>query len=161
MTDPTAFTDEEVQEAMEYCEKNYFPDHRYIPAYATILARALRSCQSKLEEAVRSEQFTQDWYRQRFERMDDWMRENAPSEVKNQYFGIQANGSPTPWEKPRYVETIHILKYRAEAAESKLSAVIVDLAHKDADLTAALALVDMREKERDDLRRQLEAGRTS
>lgn len=74
----------------------------------------------RLGEAQKSQEFTSDWYKERFERMDHWMRNRVPSEVKNEYFSIQANGIPTPWEKPLYVETIHGLKLQAKAAEAQV-----------------------------------------
>ena len=75
-----------------------------------------------LAEAKKSRDFTSDWYKERFERMDRWMRENASPEAKEQYFSIQANGQPTPWESSEYVETIHGLTLRAKSSESKLAA---------------------------------------
>lgn len=94
------------------------------------------SLEARIKELEGSKEFTSDWYKTRFERMDKWMRENAPDEAKNQYFSIQANGQPSPWEKPEYVETIHMLKSRAESAEArlKLAEKVVEAVRQEFDL---------------------------
>ena len=111
MTDPTDFTAEEVQEAMQYCDKNYFPDHRYIPAYATILARALRSCQSKLHEAeTRAIKERADWIIA-FNRAKEYESKLKESEAKL----IEIVGYKLDAEQ------------RADALEVKLAAVTKEL----------------------------------
>ena len=83
--------------------------------------KTIAELRARVEEAEKSRDFTSDWYKERFDRMDSWMRNMAPCDIKNQYFSLQANGQRTPWDAPAYVETIHALKLQAKAAESALA----------------------------------------
>lgn len=53
-------------------------------------------------EKAKAGEFTRWWYGSRMETMDQWMRDNAPEDVKEAYFSIVANGAAT--FSPKHLE---------------------------------------------------------
>lgn len=56
-------------------------------------------------------------YATTYHRLHQWMRENAPDDVKNEYFSIIANGTVSPFEQPTYAQQFNTLLHKIEAYE--------------------------------------------
>jgi hypothetical protein len=82
---------------------------------------AERTKERDAAEAARKR--TQMWYATRYERMHQWMRENASDEAQHEYFSIVANGTKDVSEAPTYATILNVLTYRAEKAEAECNKV--------------------------------------
>lgn len=82
------------------------------------------------DEAVRSKQFSADWYGQRFQRLRRWVNEEVKplsEDVARRFFAICANGAADPYEPHEWRDTIHGQTLRAEQAERERDAALAML----------------------------------
>lgn len=85
------------------------------------LLKRIEELKEERDLAIERRDWTQQWYAQRHQRMDDWMRKEAPEGAKNQYFSIAANGTKDPFEPPTYAQQFNVMKWRAEKAEARIA----------------------------------------
>lgn len=63
-----------------------------------------------------------DWYRQRFNRLRRWVKEEVEplsEDVARRYFAICANGSPSPHESADWRETMHGLSSERDSLRAE------------------------------------------
>lgn len=72
------------------------------------------------DEAVRSLDFTRQWYAERIRWLEDFFRgPGRELPITDKFWGIIANGTPDANTPPTYQQLLNVAKYRADAAEQQ------------------------------------------
>jgi len=74
--------------------------------------------EADVEKTKAQRDHTRQWYGTRFETLWHWAHKRLPEDLRNEYFNIVANDTPTPQDPPTYAQQLNMAIYRAKRAEA-------------------------------------------
>src|SRR5688572_17113442 len=111
------------------------------------LQRRLAEYASEVQRLSDSLIHARQWWAVRFERMNDFAREELPEPLKERYFSIAANGVPSPADPPTYAVQMNELRHEIERLREQGRECYVD-----ADSKSTLNALEECRTERDKLK---------